>query len=421
MTAASRRGANPEQLPGQPQALPTDAMSRETHTTIDLVEGLRRPSSYRFELECLRGLAILMVFLFHAYSMTWGEPRTAPGPLESWVIAGNTGVTLFFVLSGFLLSLPWLQMQRGAPEPSIPHYLRARALRILPLYLSFVLLAAGISGQWGPALKAATFQFVGFDITPFSAVWWTLSTEVQFYLLLPLACWLYLRGGHARTLLYLALGIWLLAYLYWALAIAPATPMVSWFASKSLFGRLPAFAVGVALGWWYVRFGSSTPNRDGRLLSTVVACVLLAAMTYLLQRGAALGDWNAERLWHLRHTWEAGVWALLAALLLSYRPLGSALLLNRHMATLGKLSYSVYLNHVPILFFLIRALKGSLGQAQYSTSWQALALPALALVLSVLCAWVTYQMIERPFLRWKRKTPTPGTRTATDKKAVATP
>ncbi|MAL94653.1 MAG: acyltransferase [Haliea sp.] len=395
-------------------------MSRETSHAINLAEGLRRPSSYRFELECLRGLAILLVFFYHGHGITWGEPDTPPGALLAWIVAGNTGVTLFFVLSGFLLSLPWLQVQHGEAEPSIIDYLKARALRILPLYFAFVLFAGAISGAWPIAFKAATFQFVGFDIFPYSVVWWTLSTEVQFYLALPLACWLYLRGGTARTLLYLALTGWLLAYLYWALVVAPVTPMVSWLASKSLFGRLPAFAVGVALGWWYVRLGSAIPSRDNRLGSTITACVLLAAMTYLLHRGAALGDWNAERVWHLRHTWEAVVWALLIALLLSYRPLGSKLLLNRPMATMGKLSYSLYLNHVPVLFFLIQPLKDRFGPENYSASWQAFAVPVLGLLLSLLCARATYQAIERPFLRWKRKTPTAAPQTP-DKRPAAAP
>ncbi|GAB3281240.1 acyltransferase family protein [Parahaliea aestuarii] len=370
--------------------------------SVDLTAGLRRPSSYRFELECLRGLAILLVFLFHAYGITWGDRATQLTPLNAWVVAGNTGVTLFFVLSGFLLSLPWLQhLLAGSPAPSVRAYYHARCLRILPLYLVWVAAAALLTGHWSSALRAALFQPVGFSMFPYSVVWWTLCTEVQFYLVLPLAFWCVQRGAIARAILATLFITWLIAYFYWAFLWAPEQPSVSWWSSKSLFGRLPAFLVGIALAWWYASHGTRISGTPGRFLATATLFALLATMSYLLWRGASIGDSTAERLWHIRHTLEAICWALLIILFLTARPLGSALLLNRPMAVLGKLSYSIYLNHVPILFFLIYPLKTGGGHTPYPDTFAALYIPGLALLISVFAAWLTYTGIELPFLKWK--------------------
>ncbi|WP_116367390.1 acyltransferase family protein [Parahaliea mediterranea] len=365
---------------------------------IDLAAGVRRPSSYRYELECLRGLAILLVFLFHAYGVTWGAENAQVTPANAWIIAGNTGVTLFFVLSGFLLSLPWLQAEGGKSRPSLRGFYRARCMRILPLYLCAVALAALITGDWEAASRAALFQPIGFEMFPFGVVWWTLCTEVQFYILLPLAFWCVYRHPALKTLVILILGIWLAAYLYWALAWAPTQSKVGWWASKSLAGRLPAFLAGIALAFWYARLAKASPSSQLPVSSTGALVAILAAMTYLLWRSATIGDAAAERQWHIHHTLEATCWAALIALLLVARPLGSSVVLNRPMAVLGKLSYSIYLNHLPILFYLIYPLKHTPG---YADSAWAYLIQALALGLSLFLGWITYRYIELPFLRRK--------------------
>src|SRR5207249_3678137 len=108
-----------------------------------------------------------------------------------WVVEGHTAVPLFFVLSGFLLSLPWF---RG--EPVSPwRYLLNRALRILPLYLTIVAAALFITRTFpspGRLWPYLTFTFtipVWFN-NPLGLGWlgnnlWSLCPEVGFYLLLP--------------------------------------------------------------------------------------------------------------------------------------------------------------------------------------------------------------------------------------------
>ena len=97
-----------------------------------------------------------------------------------------------------MLSLPWWRCAGHDSEerPKVTTYYAARLLRILPLYYTWVLLGAVMTGDWSSAGKAVTFQFIGFDMFAYGVVWWTLTTAMQFYLLLlPLAWWAWLAGG----------------------------------------------------------------------------------------------------------------------------------------------------------------------------------------------------------------------------------
>ena len=84
-----------------------------------LRSGIRGAGDYLESVDTLRGWAIVMVFLFHAWGIS-GAPEAVTGDvlLLAFVEAGRTGVTLFFVISGFLLSLPWLSSKlQGESSP----------------------------------------------------------------------------------------------------------------------------------------------------------------------------------------------------------------------------------------------------------------------------------------------------------------
>ncbi len=358
--------------------------------------GVRRPEDYQLELECLRGWAITLVFLFHAWGISFGGGASERiPPWLAFVVAGNTGVTLFFVLSGFLLSRPWLRHLQGKrPPPDMRNYLVARGLRILPLYYLAVAVAMLASGEPGRVLPALWFHFLGFEVFPWGVVWWTLITEVQFYLALPLAGWLACRGPGGRRLLLALLLAWLVAY---ALLVVAGESGKGFLLTKSLFARLPAFLLGIAAAWlslhstWLAR----APAWQ-RLAGTLLSLGLLAL---LLQAVVALGDSAAEQRWHLHHTLEGALWAALLLLLLGGAFPGRALLVNRPLAWIGKLSYSIYLNHVPILFYLIFPAKD--GVANYAGSPAAWAWPLLGAALSLTLAAVTWRLVELPFLNLK--------------------
>lgn len=376
---------------------------------VDLAEGVRDRSGYLEPLESVRGIAIVLVFLFHAWGISGRRLTGEPAPGLSFIIAGNTGVTLFFVLSGFLLALPWLkyQYQPVRPRPSVTRYLKARALRILPLYYSALLLAWLATGNTATIAQAAAFQFVGFSVFPYSTVWWTLATEMQFYLLLPLLVSLWLLGRGGRLLCAALLLGWLYAYATLVLLAEPGSGQHSFVLTKSVFARLPAFLLGIAAAAFYLRASRWQPV----VLQTAAwrhgGALLLLATLVLLERVLAhvvlMGDQQAELHWHIHHTWEAALWALFILCLLLCRTPASGLLINRGLALTGKLSYSLYLIHVPVLFYLLYPQRERFPAQDLQSAWWLYAVTAAALVLSLLLSWLSYSVIEKPFLQLKRR------------------
>lgn len=374
---------------------------------IDFKSGVRSQKSYIHELESIRGIAIILVMLFHANGISFGPNHQDASVLKSFIVSGNTGVTLFFVLSGFLLSLPFIARLQSEQAPSIRDYYISRILRILPLYYLAILVAILVTGKVDIGISALMFKFVGFEIFPYSVVWWTLAAEVQFYLLLPFIMILF-RNRLGLLILLLALGIW--AYYYYSLTLSkPGRIDAVWFyKTKSLFGRLPAFAIGIAGAFIYHHYSHKKMHLDNsiRWMCSLGVIILLVCLGQLLQHSAQLGDFQAERTWHMRHSYEALCWIGILLLLTMSSPWGKTLLINKFNALMGKISYSIYLIHVPVMYYIIAPIKQSIGEQSYAAAPEAYAAIVAAFVASVAASFLCYQLIELPFLKIKQHIPT---------------
>src|SRR5262245_20094341 len=254
----------------------------ETHA---VPTGIARDAHYFFELECLRGVAIALVVLFHADGLLRFPFRTTTGmwpPLPlALVFAGHTGVSLFFVLSGFLLSLPFLAEIDGERRVDRRLYYRKRALRILPIYWAVLALAVVVTVRSLPELlpRLGYFIFLNSDpdlippMRPFTDVVWSLATEVQFYAVLPLLP-LCLRSRRRGAIVLAVLGLLYLDLLVGPLARSPTRP----FLTNGVFGRLPQFAAGIAAAWLYRRRQARGPRGPrGPLLGPGTADLALLA------------------------------------------------------------------------------------------------------------------------------------------------
>ena len=73
------------------------------------------------------------------------------------------------------------------------------------------------------------------------------------------------------------------------------------------------------------------------------------------------------------------------------------------MALVGKLSYSIYLSHVAILYFMIDGVRDMIGREIYPDTLTAVYLPLVALLATLVLSMLTYRYIERPFLNLKKK------------------
>lgn len=357
-------------------------------------EGLRTPAAYLPELETLRGVAILLVVLFHYHGIL-GAERSPDAPLGVRVIAGgNTGVTLFFVLSGFLLARPFISALRDGTSVSTLRFYRARALRILPAYLVIVAVAWVVTRA--PALwKALVFIPLGMQAFPFALPWWSLCTEVQFYALLP---WVMLLPGTrvGRWILAGLLVAWLALYAWCALGLewSPAVRPLR----NSFFGRGSGFIAGAMLAW----FVSSTAYAGFRR-SPLASRAVLAACTALL---VALLGWYGGRTQEaalaalpLFHDLEAVLWAGIMLACLSGAAGWMPFPIRAALDGTAVISYSLYLVHVPIQFFMLYpAVQGAEADGH---GWPLAVRIAASGIVAWATAWFGYRFIERPFLRRK--------------------
>lgn len=375
---------------------------------------LRAPLRYLPQLESLRGWAILLVVLFHYFGiLSRGDNSALQEGGFSWLgiaAAGNTGVTLFFVLSGFLLAQPFILTARSDERVDIARFYSARLLRIVPLYYLVVMLAWLVSANVN-ALKALLFIPIGFEVFPFSVPWWSLSTEVQFYLVLPWVM-LGLRHRWGRWLVVLGGCIWFAAHGYFFLQPDWLTDHRNAGLQSSLFGRGVAFLVGGLCGWFYLSRGFSWLVRSPLYLA-LLSLLLGSGLLGLLHWYGVTGQMPALMAMPLYHDLEALLWGGLLICSLGLSGWVKWLFINPLFRHFGSISYSLYLVHLPVQIYLIAPILSATPAGVAVDIWPPATLSVIvgSFLISWLLAFLCYHTIERPFLRLKAHLPVLGDKT----------
>lgn len=355
-------------------------------------------------LHGLRGMAALGVLLFHWNSFFPALNLYVHGlnlPLNPfWPINfGWLGVSLFFVLSGYLLGGKLLAADLDGP--TIRRYWKRRFLRIYPaVWLQIpVLLLAAIwlphAFDWPKPAEIAQnallwIHFPPNHVSPLNGVWWTLPIELMFYVVLPGVIWLGRRTGWPAVLA----GALLLG-LAWRWMLVQTYGDTGYLSREYLASALPAslatFVYGLLLNFaprvsspWIVRAG----------LALFVAAYV--ATTAWLRAHLATywsGDW-------LFLVWNPLMHVSIALLVwLALQPgIVNRVMSTRALEWLGEVSYGVYLWHFPVLIVL-RALVGNAWNSAAGSSVALLATLALTLPL----AWLSYTLVERPVMGWARR------------------
>ncbi len=375
-------------------------MSSSSHKPVGITQ------SYFPECESVRGMAISLVLIFHV-SQRWigrGRHVEEPGIFESYMLAGDTGVTLFFVLSGFLLSLPLIR----SGQIDLKRFFKKRALRILPLYLLMISIGGIYHSDMRAFIQALFFWDIRFTtLPPFGSVGWSLMVEVQFYLLLPLLflCW---NNRQTRPLLILIFMSFITGYMHitgrWD--FVPGDWSLGLNLHNTVFARWPAFLCGIMLASLHQHAGQGIKAycwRNPLLNSGASDLLLLLAVTILgltLQITAKMSILLAYIYFFDRIIYEAILWTVIIAALL-YLPLKSSLLfINPLWHFLGIISYSLYLWHLVALRFGPKLLIDVMPSlAPFSHHQKLIVGVVLALIISV----ISYFVIERPFLTLKEK------------------
>ncbi len=308
-------------------------------------------------LDTLRGLAILFVLIGH---YTKYAPYDLAGlPLsDAFTDFGLGGVTLFFMLSGYLI---WT---KGQENPA-PVFLLRRFAKIVPAYWVNVLFVSltGLLIWFFPAFglkdTLGNLLFLGgsMGINPLSGVYWTLIVEVKFYLLFALVFYTPLKR------------------LFWLVPLAAVVINLALLftiqRASTLLVYLPVFFIGAAIA------------AVERQKLTFPVVVVLAAISMV---GIALAAPHRG--------WQTAVF--LAFDLVLFWGLCRNQIGQRHFAWLGVISYSVYLYHTTFGFPLLEAFGPSFGMF-----WPVLL--ALVLLLVGVVSWLSHHHIEVRFVRLARR------------------
>ncbi len=398
-----------------PVASLDDAAAASRAEPGEALVGLRRSSVFIPELEAVRGVAVLLVFTFHVDGFArfpFSVVQSTPLSL-AFVRAGFTGVDLFFVLSGFLLSLPFLAEASDGRRVVVRRYALRRALRILPLYYVAVVVGTVLTAQHLAELRWAfpyllflnSFPGVRTSLEPYSNVWWSLATEVQFYLLLPFLA-LFWRSPRGRWIGGMLFCGYVVAYAAMVRGVLQMRSVDGEMALiNSVFGRGPLFAWGVGAAALYRRFGGSIRARLARThwLSRGGADLLLLTLIltnavflkWLVSIGPTRQMGYPDQPWHVVN---GALWAAFILVLLLAPLRGKALFSNAVLARLGILSYSIYMIHAPFMHLSLLAVRrtwpGQFNGWSVSSALVIAALTAMCLALSAL----SYRFVERPFL-----------------------
>lgn len=359
-------------------------------------------------LDAIRGLAAIVVIFFHVVVaffplvLDGASPRGAVErvlqfPFIRWAYNGGGAVELFFVLSGFVLSVPYFQSRRASLVTSgaIRRYLRLGIPSCASIFLAYAVLSAGLSysgraaatrgplgsthDQWiyqlsfQPSLKLAIREGLVRAVLSgdcaYNGVLWTIATEFSGSLLV--FAFLALFGGvRNRWFLYALLGIW----------------------AGRLHPHHFSFVIGMALSDAFVGLRISTIKLPLPISIALIGCSLA-----MFAHPVELPLFGNEEVW-----FALAATLILATTLTSTRLL--PILTTRPLRFLGDLSFSIYLVHNTILLSAgCAAFVWGRNRLSLSYEWSAAMAAAATLVIVFPAAWLMSRYVDKPAIRLSKR------------------
>ncbi len=330
----------------------------------------------------LRGVAATLVILPHAVGLLdyWPSPSTFTRMVIGIAPLGSCGVQIFFVLSGFVIAYSLRNAQFSVKY--VGNFILRRSIRLDPpywaaivIYLGFIALRRSLGHDPLPypsGAKLLAHLFYLQDILGYgniNDVFWTLCIEIQFYVVFCLLLWAVQArvSSHWRRTPLVGLFFFSLA---WPLGLIHGTIY-----SGSFLPHWYAFLAG-AVVWWTAE--RSLPGwvgfaAAGALWIVAIATRNSATVTVALTVSMLLAASYRGNL----YKW------------LSYQP----------FQVLGRLSYCIYLVHVPISLILLGVLVRVAPEREI-VSYLFL---AILVVLTLAAAAIMHRLVEAPALRWARQ------------------
>jgi peptidoglycan/LPS O-acetylase OafA/YrhL len=369
-----------------------------------------RAIAYVPALDGVRGIAISAVLALHfgaAADFTNRFPSAFSVWLDRVLYAGWAGVDLFFVLSGFLITSILLQSKSGADY--FRRFYGRRVLRIFPLYFTALILGLLVLPRmapdhaWGLLREGESGDIwlwtytlniglaLGLIAMPMASLshFWTLAIEEQFYLVWP---WV-VKVTSERVLLRICGGVMLGAFLMRIAWVALGWPAEG--AYRFTLTRADSLTAGAAVA---VLMRHSVWRLTLERMAGVTCAISLGAVALMLVRVPRFYPSDSIVV-----MFSHSILAVAAASLvvLAVRQNSAGWLANGALRTLGKFSYGTYVWHFP----LQRALFSWYGFEAPASGGQ----PVDTIIFlvagvggSLLLGWISYYVVERPFLRLKR-------------------
>lgn len=343
-------------------------------------------------VQALRGIAALSVMLFH---FRWNINAVSPGIGDRLFGWGATGVDLFFLISGFVITLSATRSEEGI-NGSL-NFLKKRALRILPTYYIILIITFFLSGAMSTFHYAdKTENFISslafipiypehgpfyVDDNGMYGIRWTLNYEVLFYILMSISLLFSKRLLSAFLLFSMTLIVLPLA-IFGGLTLNPAgyntaSPYIGLITNPMVWLFIAGAAIGLLaphLQW-----------LSGRLMACV-ALISIAMTGYLFNKGQYVGHGLLSSGWLYA--------IILFSVVLSERFIGR--FVPNSLIKLGDISFSLYLIHT--------LMNGGIGKRFESLGIEDGYMRLMvSVILSLLLSWLSYRYIEGLFLDKRKK------------------
>lgn len=325
------------------------------------------------KLNTLRGLAALIVLISHFSEATnWLSGVLGAG-------AGQYGVMIFFMLSGFLMS--YLYMTKDFNKINISKYLLARIGRILPLFFaiavfSYLFKIFGVEGLYNiPDAKSLLSHVLFLDG---ESVLWSIGPEVQFYLIFIPLWWL---ASWREGYLYVMFSI-ILALIFFTNFPRPYGKLAGISYDFYIVRNIPYFFIGIIFGRCYSLIKIPEYLCSGFFIFTLVFIPFMYPEFTWVTTGDKYQMWRSFEV--------LSIISMVFFSIVFLVPKNNIFLENKIGDFFGKISYSLYLLHLPILWQIEKlnlTVEASLIIFLFSSS---------------AAAYISYSFLEAPLAKWIR-------------------
>ena len=302
-------------------------------------------SQYLSRLDHIRFFAALLVVYVHTYAASGGLNYAGERNfLERFMLSGNTGVSLFLVLSGFIFTII---SDCGKKEINYTTFIVNRIKRVFPLMIFVTILSMSLYREIVTFNDfMSVFLFSNIQTSPIFKSFgqtWTIAVETQFYMILPFLL-MFMRNKGVKYIFFMSV-FWVVIRIILVMTYRDtlgSSPGVNAYYYLTMIGRFDQFLVGMIFGWIYSNFKSYISNLPILLFSLLLSFLSITWMT-------EDGMWSIFGYKQLIYSYiEAVAWGLVIAAYAS-SSIKIPSIVDRSLSWLGEISYSQYILHILVL------------------------------------------------------------------------